>query len=167
MAPRSDSADRGLLLWLLEHERFRLGAMARALEHESGLLRLAGAPDMRQVLSRAQDDDSAATLALEVYVHRLRAAIASMAVALDGPDVVVLTGGVGERAAWLRARTSAGVSLLGIALDAERNAASDHDEDIGASGAQVRTLRISAHENLEIAREVRRLLSPPPDPVGA
>lgn len=159
MATRSGSVDPGLLLWLLEHERLEAGAVAHALEHESGLLGLAGTADMRDVLARARDGDGDATLALDVYVHRLRAGIAAMAVALDGVDVLVFTGGVGEHAAALRARTTAGLSLLGIALDAERNAASSGDADIAASGASVRTLVITAREDLQIAREVRGLLN--------
>jgi acetate kinase len=167
MATRSGSVDPGLLLWLLEDERLQVGALASALEHESGLLGLAGTSDMREVISRARDADVAATLALEVYTHRLRAAVGSMTVALDGLDAVVFTGGVGERAAWLRVRTAAGLSLLGIALDAARNEAVDHDEDIGASGAPVRTLVIGAREDLQITREVRALLSSAAALVGA
>ncbi len=164
MATRSGSVDPGLLVWLLEHERLEVGAVAEALEHESGLLGLAGSADMREVLARAQDGDDDATLALDVYVHRLRAAIAAMAVALDGLDALVFTGGVGERAAGLRARTAAGLALLGIALDEERNAAGSGDGDIGTPGAQVRTLVVRAREDLQIAREVRGLLIRDPEP---
>ncbi len=165
MATRSGSVDPGLLLWLLEDGRLEVGAVAQALEHESGLLGLAGSADMRDVLARAHDGNGDATLAVEVYVHRLRAAIAAMAVALDGLDAVVFTGGVGERAAALRAHTAAGLSLLGIALDADRNAASSSDADIGTPGAPVRTLVITAREDLQIAREVRGLFSGDRTPV--
>ena len=98
MATRSGSVDPGLLLWLLEDGGQDPGAVAHALEHESGLLGLAGTADMREVLARAQEGEHAATLALDVYVHRLRAGIAAMAVALDGLDALVFTGGVGEHA---------------------------------------------------------------------
>ncbi len=160
MATRSGNVDPGLLLWLLEHERLDVGAMAQALEHESGLVGLAGTADMREVLARAGDGEGDATLALDVYVHRLRAAIAAMAVALDGLDALVFTGGVGERAAALRARAADGLSLLGIALDPECNAASGSDVDIATPEADVRTLVIAAREDLQIAREVRGLLIP-------
>src|SRR5262249_36496096 len=55
MATRSGSVDPGLVLWLLEHERMTEAQMAATLEHESGLLGLAGTADMREVLAR--DDD--------------------------------------------------------------------------------------------------------------
>jgi acetate kinase len=158
MATRSGSVDPGLLLWLLEQQRLAPAAVADALEHGSGLYGLAGTADMREVLQRAETGDRDATLALDVYVHRLRAAIAAMAVAIDGLDALVFTGGVGEHAPALRARAAAGLASLGVVLDTERNAAATTDADIGAPGAAVRTLVITAREDLEIAGQVRTAL---------
>src|SRR5450755_2351059 len=74
MATRSGSVDPGLLLWLLEHTATSERELADALEHESGLIGIAGTADMREVLARADDGgDARARLAFGVYVHRLRA----------------------------------------------------------------------------------------------
>jgi acetate kinase len=164
MATRSGSVDPGLLLWLLEHEEMDTGELADALEHRSGLLGLAGSADMREVLARAGDNDGSevarrARLALDTYVHRLRAGIATMAAALGGMDALVFTGGVGERAVQVRERAAAGLGFLGVALDGARNAGARGDAEIGAEGAPVRTLVMSAREDVEIARQVRALLS--------
>ena len=167
MATRAGSVDPGLLLWLLEHEHLDTGALAHALEYESGLTGLAGSADMREVVAQAEDGDGDATLALDVYVHRLRAGIAAMAVALDSLDALVFTGGVGEHAPAVRARTAASLGLLGITVDSERNASSNTDADIGAPDARVHTIVLTAREDLEIARQVRRLLGGPPEPSGA
>jgi acetate kinase len=161
MATRSGSVDPGLVLWLLDDGGLAPGAIAHVLEHESGLLGLAGTADMRAIIERAERGDEAAALALDVYVHRLRAGIAAMAIALDGLDALVFTGGVGERAAALRSRAAAGLGLLGIALDDERNNASNPDSDIGATDARIRALVVTAREDLEIARQVRSAISPP------
>jgi acetate kinase len=83
MATRSGSVDPGMLLWLLEHERLSAEELADALEHRSGLLGLCGSTDMRELLTRADSTDRHAQLALDVYLHRLRAGIAAMASALD------------------------------------------------------------------------------------
>jgi acetate kinase len=155
MATRSGSVDPGLVLWLLEHGRMQESELAAALEHDSGLLGLAGSADMRELLAR---DDGDARLALDVYVHRLRAGIAAMAAALGGLDALVFTGGVGEHAPEIRARAVDGLGFLGAALDGERNRGADGDADIGASGAQVRAFAIAAREDLEIARQVRAAL---------
>jgi acetate kinase len=154
MATRSGSVDPGLVLWLLERNRMGEADLAHALEHESGLLGLAGTPDMRNVLAR---NDADATLALDVYMHRLRAGIASMAAALGGLDALVFTGGVGEHAPAVRRRAADGLAFLGVSIDEERNQHADGDCHISAPGAATDTLVIPAREDLEIARQVRAL----------
>lgn len=158
MATRSGSVDPGLLLWLLEKTGMTGRELAHALEHEAGLLGLAGTADMRQVLARADAGDRDARTALGVYVHRLRAAIAAMTAALGGLDALVFTGGVGERSSAIRASTVAGLGFLGVAIDDRRNANPNVDAEITGAGAQVRTLVVHAREDLEIARQVRDLV---------
>jgi acetate kinase len=154
MATRSGNVDPGLVLWLLRHGVDADG-VERGLDREGGLRGLAGDPDMRLVLAR---DDDEARLAVDVYIHRLRASIAAMAAAMHGLDVLVFTGGVGEHAPVIRARAAAGLDFLGVALDADANAVASGDAEIGAPGAAVRTLVVTAREDLEIARQVRAVL---------
>ncbi len=158
MATRSGSVDPGLLLWLAEHGGLPLHEIAEALEHRSGLLGLAGTADMRTVIDRAGEEDDRAQLALEVYVHRLCGEIARMVAALGGLDVLVFTGGVGERSAELRARAASRLGFLGIALDGACNEEAEPDVEIGAAGAPVRALVLAAHEDLEIASQTGALI---------
>jgi len=74
-------------------------------------------------------------------------------------DALVFTGGVGENAPEVRRRAVAGLGFLGVHLDNERNATADHDADVGDTGTAVRSLVIRAREDLEIARQVRNVLS--------
>jgi acetate kinase len=159
MATRSGSVDPGLLLWLAEHEGLPAAELADALEHRSGLLGLAGSADMREIIERDATGEPAAQLALAVYVHRLRGEIAAMTAALGGLDVLVFTGGVGERSAPLRALTVAGLGFLGAELDGTRNDAGGPDRELSAAGSRVRTLVIQAREDLEIARQARAALT--------
>ena len=159
MAPRSGSIDPGLVLWLEEHAGTPSGELAATLEHRSGLLGLAGTPDMRAVLQREEAGDAAAKLALDVYVHRLRGSIAAMAAAMGGMDALVFTGGVGENAAPVRKLAAGGLGFLGVAVDDARNQGTG-DREIGAEDATVRTLIIAAREDLEIVRQVRTVLKP-------
>jgi acetate kinase len=152
MATRSGTVDPGLVLWLQQRAGLSAGEIGDALEHRSGLAALAGTPDMREVLARGDE------VALGVYTHRLRASIAAMAAAMDGLDALVFTGGVGENAPQIRARAAAGLGFVGVELDETANASTTPDADVGARGAAVRTLVIAAREDLEIAREVRRLV---------
>ena len=140
MATRSGSVDPGLLLWLQRHEGVSADDMTDALEHESGLLGLAGTGDMRELLAREDDE---ARLALAVYVHRARAGVAAMVASLGGLDALVFTGGVGERSARVRQLVCEGLEHLGV----------------GTPGSHVEVLTVTAREDIEIARQVRALLT--------
>jgi acetate kinase len=154
MATRSGSLDPGILLWLADG-RLSRRAIAKGLEHQAGLLGLAGTADMREVLALAEGGDGRAALALDVYGHRLRACIGAMAVALGGIDVLAFTGGIGENAPAVRALALEGLGFLGLGLDATRNDAATVDADVSADGASARVLVIEAREDLEIARQTR------------
>ena len=115
---------------------------------------------MREVLARAAAGDARAVLGRDVYLHRLRGFIAAMTAAMDGLDVLVFTGGVGENAAEIRSRAAAGLGFLGVRLDEDRNShGSGDDWEISADGAAVRAFVIAAREDKQIAAEVRSVLS--------
>jgi acetate kinase len=147
-----------MLLWLLERERLTERDLAQSLEHESGLAGIAGTGDMREILRRAGTGDDTARLAFDVYIHRLRSLIGAMAAAMAGIDVLALTGGVGERSAEVRSRAADALGFLGVELDARRNTEATSDAEIGHTAASVRTLVVTAREDLEMARQARPLL---------
>jgi acetate kinase len=157
MATRSGSVDPGLLVWLLRHGKLSVDELDDALLHHSGLAGLAELPggDLRDVRGAAGSGSAPATLALGVYGHRLRALIAAMTAAMNGLDVLVFTGGAGEHDSAMRADTVAGLSYLGLAVDPTRNRDCHPDADISTADALVRTLVITAREDIEIAIQAR------------
>ena len=163
MATRSGSVDPGLVLWLEEHVGMLPAELATALEYRGGLLGLAGRSDMRAVLAAEEQGDSEAALAVAVYLHRLRAAIAAMAAAMGGLDALAFTGGVGENSAPIRQRAVQDLTFLGVDVDAELNAGTG-DREISGAQSHVRTFVCEAREDLEIAAEVRAVLSDLPAP---
>jgi acetate kinase len=158
MATRSGSVDPGLVLWLLQQPGFDVDQVSNALESESGLLALAGTSDMAEVEENAHGGDPNARLALSVYAHRVRAAIAAMAAGMGGIDALAFTGGVGENAASLRALAASGLEFLGIRLDEDRNSSANPDTEVSA-GDSIPVLVLRAREDLQIAAEVRSVLS--------
>lgn len=162
MATRSGSVDPGLLMWLLRHGNLSPDEVSAGLEERAGLAGLAalqgGSGDMRDVRAAADAGNPAARLAVGVYLHRLRREIAAMAAAMDGLDALVFTGGVGEHHPQIRAGAAAGLQFLGISLDPARNQATA-DAEIGDPAAPVRTVVVTAREDVEIARQARELLS--------
>jgi acetate kinase len=162
MATRSGTVDPGLVLWLEQHEDLSPGAVADALEHRSGLLALAGTADMREVQARAAAGDEAATVAFDVFIHRLVTGIGAMTAAAGGLDALVFTGGIGERSPAVRAAAAGQLAHLGVQVDGEQNKDVAGDADISHEHARARTLVVAAREDLEIARETRGVLAARP-----
>jgi acetate kinase len=160
MATRSGSVDPGLIAWLAA--RVPASELAEALEYRSGLAALAGLPggsgDFKGIIAAAERGEPAARLALAVHDHRLVTAIAAMAAAMNGVDALTFTGGIGEHSARVRAEAAARLGFLGVIIDQDRNATASGDADISAEGAPVRTLVVSAGEDVEIARAVTDVL---------
>jgi acetate kinase len=161
MSTRSGTIDPGLVLWLITQAGLSAETVNQALEHGSGLAALSGTGgDVRDIAAAAAAGSAPAALALDVWAHRLRQAIAAMTASLGGLDVLVFTGGIGEHATTLRATVADGLSFLGIAIDPDANGAATTDADISGR-ATVQTVVVTAREDLEVARHVRELLSHP------
>jgi acetate kinase len=157
MATRAGSVDPGLLLWLQRHRGIDAATMERALDREAGLLGLAGTADLREIVARA-DGDGRATLALDVYLHRLVAAIAAMTAALGGLDALVFTAGVGEGSALVRERVCERVAFLGVELDPRANRAAEPDAELAGPSSRARVHVIRAREDVIAARAARSLV---------
>jgi acetate kinase len=159
MNTRPGTLDPGLLLWLLEHGHVPADELGDVLEHHAGLKGLSGTSgDMRDVLAGRAAGDAACALAFDVYVHRLVREIAAMTASTGGLDLLVMTGGVGEHAAPVRAAVGSALGHLGVALDPRRNDDAAGDADISADGAPARTVVVTSREDVEIRRQVTQLL---------
>jgi acetate kinase len=158
MATRSGSLDPGLLLWLEEHVGTPPSELADTLQHRSGLLGLSGTSDMRELIRRVDSGDGRAQLGLDVYLHRLRAGIASMAAAMGGIDALAFTGGVGENSSRVRELAVHGLAFLGMQLDEAANLGCEGDGVISTGSSAVAVLAIAAREDLQISKQTREVL---------
>ena len=123
MGTRCGAVDPGILTFLMRQGQLDANEIDGVLNHKSGLLGISGiSGDMRDILAAIGRGHERAKLAFDIYVHRLRAAIAAMAAAMGGMDVLVFTAGVGENSAEVRAAACDGLEFLGIRLDAQVNA---------------------------------------------
>jgi acetate kinase len=156
MARRSGSVDPGALLWLQQFHGMPAQEMSDSLEHDSGLLALCGASDMRDVERRAEMGDPSFVAALDVYIHVLCRTIGAVAASLDRVDALVFTGGVGEHSAVVRSRVCARLQVLGIP---EALAPAAGDTVIAKSATGPAVVVVTAREDAEMARETRRLLA--------
>jgi acetate kinase len=160
MVTRPGALDPGAILYLQREHGLDADAVDDALEHRSGLVALAGGGDgVRSIAEAATAGDADAALALDVYVYRIAAAVATMAAAMGGLDALAFGGGVGERSPLVRRRVCERLAFLGIALDGTANDAAVPDADVAAPGSAVRVLVVASREELVIADHVRAALA--------
>jgi acetate kinase len=159
MGTRSGAVDPGILTFLMRQGQMDASGLDGVLNHKSGLLGISGiSGDMRDILAAIGRGHERAKLAFDIYVHRLRAAIAAMAAAMGGIGVLVFTAGVGENSAEVRAAACGGLEFLGIELDVQTNARPILDADVSKGNSRVRILVIRAEEDWAIAKECWKLL---------
>src|SRR5271169_1692875 len=158
MGTRSGAVDPGILIFLMRETQLDGHQIDHVLNQESGLLGISGlSGDMREILVGIQSGHERAKLAFDIYVHRLRAAIGSMAAVLGGMDALVFTAGVGENSPAVRAAACSTLEFLGLKLDLEMNAHPSLDCDISTADSRIRILVIRAEEDWAIAAECWKL----------
>lgn len=155
MDTRSGSIDPGIILYLLEKKKKTLEEISNVLYKESGLLGISGiSSDMYDIIQKTLSGNPQATIALDIYLHRLNACIGSMVAALQGIDVLVFTAGIGENAPLVRERVCNTFSFLEIELDKVKNEqASSEDRELSTSNSKVKVLLIHTQEAFQIACE--------------
>jgi acetate kinase len=159
MGTRCGSVDPGILTYLMRQDQLTGEQLDDLLNQHSGLLGISGiSGDMRDVLAAVKNGHERATLALEIYIHRLRAGIGAMIAVLGGVDALVFTAGVGEHSPEVRAGACQNLEHVGVKLDPKKNAESPPDQDISDRTSPVRVLLIRAGEDWEIARDCWTLL---------
>ena len=159
MGTRAGSVDPGILIHLMRRRQLDSQQIDRILNHESGLLGISGiSSDMREMLKAVKQGNQRAKLAFDIYVHRLRAAIGSMAAAMGGMDALIFTAGIGENSPQVRAATCERLGFLGIELDQHANANPQLDADISTQQSRVRVWVIRAEEDWTIATECWKMV---------
>jgi acetate kinase len=154
MGTRTGDIDPAVLIHLVRRTGLDADGLDTLLNKRSGLLGLAGRSDMRDILDGRAAGDEAATLAYDVYIHRLRAYAGAYIAHLGGVDVISFTAGVGENAAAVRADALATLGFMGVRVDAERNAVRGSGiRRISAADSLVEVLVVPTDEELEIARQ--------------
>ncbi|BBY95293.1 acetate kinase [Mycobacterium gallinarum] len=153
MGTRSGDIDPGIITYLSRTAEMSVEDIESMLNRRCGMLGLGGEIDFRIVHQRIESGDSAAQLAYDVYIHRLRKYIGAYLAVLGSADVITFTAGVGENDAAVRRDALSGMSALGVELDEELNAeASKVARRISAESSRTAVLVVPTDEELAIAR---------------
>lgn len=159
MGTRSGDIDPAVLPYLHRVAGLSFDDLDELLNRRSGLLGLGGSNDMREIVEAAEAGSKPASLALAVYIHRLRHYIGAYAAELGGLDALVFTGGVGENSALVRALAVERLGFLGIRVDEKLNARGPGARTVSPADASVAVLVIPTDEEREIARQTAALLN--------
>lgn len=159
MGTRTGDLDPAVVMHLNRVGGLELDVIDILLNQRGGLLGLCGDNDMRAVEARRDAADHDATLAFDVYCHRIRKYIGAYAAVLGRLDAITFTGGVGENSRQVRSATLDGLGSFDIHVDPARNAAAGGAPRlISPPGAATAVCVIPTDEELEIATQTRRLL---------
>ncbi|MGV9799640.1 acetate kinase [Mycobacterium sp. NPDC003449] len=153
MGTRSGDIDPGLIMYLWRTAGMSVEEIESMLNRRSGVRGLGGASDFRKLHELIESGDTAARLAYDVYIHRLRKYIGAYLAVLGRTDVISFTAGVGENDAAVRRDALSGLGGLGIELDGELNAErSKEPRRISTPESATTVLVVPTNEELAIAR---------------
>jgi acetate kinase len=156
MGTRSGDLDPGVLVYLMREKKLDAAMLEELVDHRSGLLGISGvAGDMRR-LHEAASSNADARLAVRMFCYCVRKQLAAMMAALNGVDLIVFTGGIGENDGEVRAAICGGLSWIGVSLDEGRNRSADNP--INDPASRCRVLVLASQEDEQIARHTRALV---------
>jgi acetate kinase len=119
MGTRTGDLDPGVLLYLMREKKLSPSALAHLIDHQSGLLGISSiSSDMRE-LHAAAASNPYARLAIQMFCYSVGKQIAAMTAALEGIDLLVFTGGIGEHDAHVRLEICSRLAWMGIQPDSD------------------------------------------------
>lgn len=157
MATRSGDLDPGVLIHLVRERHHDVDGLERMVNRKSGLLGVSGTSADMKTLLDARESDARAALAVAMFCARVRSSVGALTATLGGLDLLVFTGGIGEKAVQVRAEVCSGLAHLGVLLDTERNLAGEPVISSREGTVEVRV--VHTREEQMIARHVARLLA--------
>ena len=159
MVTRSGDLDPSILLYLMKKENLTVKQMEDILNKESGVQGISGlAPDFRVIEAESYGDNERAKIAMESFKYSIASYIAKYAVAMDGIDYIVFTGGVGENQINIRKGICKQLEFMGIEIDEEANDMRGEEKLVSKPTSKVKIYVIPTNEELMIAKETQRLV---------
>ena len=160
MGTRCGDIDAGAVTFIMEKEGLNTNGVSSLLNKKSGVLGVTGvSSDMREVISEAENGNERCQLALKMYDYRIRKYIGSYAAAMNGVDVILFTGGVGENQEISRENICKGLEYLGVKIDFDyNNTIYGKEATISTPESKVKVCVIPTDEELLIAQDTLELV---------
>lgn len=157
MSGRSGDIDPGLMAYLANHQDLSAAEIARVLNAEGGLKGISDLTADMEILLQQQHVNQHAAEAVEAYVRSAAKAIAAMLTVTNGLDMLVFTGGIGERSAEIRARIVEKLNHLGLDINPTKNSAAGSEECISTDNSP-KILVMHTQEEVTMVNQVRGLV---------
>ena len=159
MVTRSGDLDPSVVTFLMKKEGWTAEEAENMLNKKSGVQGISGlAPDFREIETASYGDNERAEIAIEKFKYEIASYIAKYAVAMNGVDYIVFTGGVGENQINIRRGICEKLEFMGVKIDVEANNVRGEEKEISAPDSKVKVYLVPTNEELMIAKETARLI---------
>ena len=161
MGTRSGDLDLGAFIFVMEKEGMHLNTAKSMINKRSGMYGITGiSPDMREIREEAEKGNERADLGLKMYSYRVKKYIGSYAAAMNGVDMIIFTGGIGENDWETRYDILTDLDYLGLDFDESKNEGQKGKElVISKNNSKVDALVIPTNEELVIARDTQEIVN--------
>jgi len=159
MGTRCGDLDVGVVQYIMEKEEIGLRSANTLFNKHAGILGVSGvSSDMREVEHAKANGNERAALALDMYNYRVKKYIGSYVAAMNGLDILILTGGIGENADTTREGVCSELEFLGISLDHKKNKGFRSEGIISSPDSKVKIMVIPTDEELMIALDTEEIV---------
>ena len=160
MGTRTGDIDAGVLIYIADKEHLSVAGGNNLINKKSGVAGISGlSSDMRDLAAAAAEGNEKAILALNMYAYKVRKYIGSYYAVLNGLDLLVFTGGIGENDFKMREMICSGMEALGIEFDhRENDGVRGQDKLISKPGSKAAVMTITTNEELVIAMDTKYLV---------
>jgi acetate kinase len=158
MGTRAGDMDLGAATYIMEKENLTTAEFSNLMNKKSGLMGVSGvSSDARDIENAVQQGNQRADLARRMFIYRVKKYIGAYAAAMNGVDVIVFTGGIGENDAYVRAEVTKGLTYLGVDFDESKNKVRGEEAILTTPESKVKVCIIPTDEEWMIASDTQEL----------
>ncbi len=158
MVTRSGDLDPSVVTYLMKKENLSVEQIEEILNKKSGLQGISGlAPDFREIEAESHSNERA-KIAIEKFNYEIASFIAKYAMAMDGVDYIIFTGGIGENQSNIRKGICEKLGFMGVKIDDKLNQTRGEEKEISSQDSEIKVYVVPTDEELMIAKETQRLI---------